>query len=85
MKRLLLGILIGLFLGWLTVPVVEGIYSVSKSDGAATYPTNDDDDYLKSHAYKWYLTQMLQHITSVDKKLTDLNDNMKAIKDKLHA
>jgi hypothetical protein len=85
MKRFLLGTLVGLFLGWVTVPVVKATYDVIQSDGTATKHFVDDFDPRESHAYKWYLGQMLKYMMSMDQTLKSLNANMQAVKDKLHA
>jgi hypothetical protein len=85
MKRFLIGVLIGLFLGWVTVPVAKATYSVIQSDAAAKNIVEDEPDLREAHAYKWYLTQMLRYMISMDQKLGKLNDTMTAIKEKLHA
>ena len=81
MKRFLVGVFIGLVIGWATVPAIKAAFvPVVPYQGVES-----DEDFRASHAYKWFLQQMLMHIDSIDKKMTDLNDNMKAVKEKLHA
>jgi hypothetical protein len=85
MKRFLLGVVLGLFVGWLTVPFLKASYSISQSDGSIPSRVNDDDDFRASHAYKWYLQQMLLYMKSMDATLKSLDVNIQAVKDKLHA
>ena len=66
MKRFLVGVVLGLFLGWLTVPLAH----------------TDDSDNLK---YKQYLSKMLAAMKEVNEHLKAIEDNTKAVKDKLHA
>lgn len=80
MKRFLVGVFLGLVIGWATVPVIRAAWI-----SVPYQRVDNDDDFRTSHAYKWFLQQMLMHIDSIDKKMTELNDNMKAVKDKLHA
>jgi hypothetical protein len=84
MKRFLIGTVIGLFIGWITVPLVRAGYSVAKSDHTIINQANNDD-LNESHAYKWYLTQILIYMRSMDNTLKALNVNMLAVKEKLHA
>ena len=72
MKRFLMGTFIGLFIGWLTVPVIRAAFV-------------DDDEFRGSHAYKWYLTQMLKEIKDVNSHLAAIESNTLAVKEKLHA
>lgn len=78
MKRFLIGMLIG----WITVPILSAGYSVINSDHSITNPT-DNDDLRDSHAYKWYLTEILVYMRSMDVTLKSLDTNIKAVKDKL--
>jgi len=68
-KKLFIGILIGLVIGWSTAFVVP------------TYA--DDDDNPRS--YKQYLHQMLYYMRKVEAHLEKIEDNTRAVKEKLHA
>jgi hypothetical protein len=86
MKRFLLGVWIGLPLGWLTVPVVKASYSVVQSDQPVSRSDFlDDDDVKASHAYKWYLQQMLLAMKQLDQHLQKIEENTRAVKEKLKA
>lgn len=82
MKCFLLGATVGLILGWITVPIVKATFSVPSS---GTMLVDEDDNFRASHAYKWYLQQMLSYMKSIDQTLKSLDVNIKAVKDKLHA
>ena len=79
MKRFLIGVFIGLIIGWITVPIASALLPNS------VIYVGDDEDFRSSHAYKWYLTQILQYMKSIDKHLQSVEENTKAVKDKLHA
>jgi len=86
MRYFLFGAVLGLLIGWATVPMVKAtVYSINRSDSVVTVPLNDDDDFRASHAYKWYLQQMLLNIKSVNDHLAKIEENTKAVKEKLHA
>ena len=81
MKRLLLGVFIGLLLGWATVPFLSARIRIATDSSFV----NDDDDYKAPHTYKGYLTQMLIAMKQVNAHLEQIELNTKAVKDKLHA
>jgi hypothetical protein len=83
MKRFLAGALLGLFLGWITVPVVKATYSVSQSDGV--FHSIDDEDLKSTHAYKWYLIQILISMKEMNTHLINVEANTLAVKKKLNA
>ena len=66
MKRFFLGVLLGVLIGWVSVPVVH----------------SDEDDNLK---YKQYLFKMLQYMKTMNVHLQNIENNTRAVKEKLHA
>jgi len=83
MKRFLLGIIVGLVLGWVTVPFLVASFSISQSDGATGGFVSDDEPNIRT--YKDYLKQMLKEIREVNTHLKNVEANTFAVKEKLKA